>query len=61
MEATIYIEVKSVYGKETLYPACNLSAQLAAFKGQTTLTRGDIAKLKEMGFNVLPSVTLAKF
>lgn len=44
------IEVKTVYGKETIYPRCNTSKLLAEFKGQKTLTERDLKILKEIGY-----------
>lgn len=44
------IAIKNVYGKETIYPACNHSIALADFKGQKTFTEQDLIKLKKTGY-----------
>lgn len=44
------IEVKNVYGKETIYPKCEKGLLLAQFKGQKTFTESDIKTLKQLGY-----------
>lgn len=52
MSKTIKVEVKNVYGKETIYPSCEYAKIFASLVGQKTLTRGDILKIKQLGYNV---------
>jgi hypothetical protein len=48
----ICVTIKSVYGKETIYPACDKSALFAAVAGTKTLTRETVGFIKKMGFEV---------
>lgn len=48
----IKVEVKNVYGNETIYPACEKAKIFASFKGQKTLTHNDIAKIKDLGYTI---------
>jgi len=52
MNKTLYVEIKSVYGKEMVYPACDKSKTLARIAGTTTLTREVIAEIKSLGFDI---------
>ena len=52
METTIKVEIKNVYGKETIYPACPKAAIFADLVGQRTLTGQDIAKIKALGYTI---------
>lgn len=47
----LLITIKNVYGKETVYPICDISKGLTAFKGQKTLTENDILSLKKLGYS----------
>ena len=49
MELTV--EIKNVYGNETIYPVCEKGQLLASFKGQKTFTRKDIDTLKKLGYS----------
>lgn len=48
---TIVIQIKSVYGNETIYPVSENGILLAEFKGQKTFTRRDIETLKKLGYS----------
>lgn len=48
----IKVEVKNVYGNETIYPVCEKAKIFASFKGQKTLTNNDIAKIKDLGYTI---------
>jgi len=43
---------KSVFGRDLIYPACEQSEKLAAFKGSKTFTVEDLKQLKEIGFEM---------
>ncbi len=48
----IKVMIRSVYGVERIYPACEISKALADFKERLTFSRHDIELLKSIGFNV---------
>jgi hypothetical protein len=53
----ITVSVKSVYGKETIYPICQIAHHFCSMLGQKTLTRDNIMWIKLMGFVVKAEVT----
>jgi hypothetical protein len=52
MNATIQITIKSVYGRETIYPVCDQAKRLAALVGTKTLTQETIRQAIGMGFEI---------
>lgn len=48
----IQVSIKSVYGKETIYPVCEKAKIFASLVEQSTLTRTDISRIKALGFVV---------
>ena len=50
MEITVL--VKSVYGQEKIYPVCKKALLFAELTGTKTLSRSDIAVIKDLGFIV---------
>ena len=48
----LYVQVKSVYGKDTVYPACESTKSFCELLNQTTLTERDIKYIKALGFKV---------
>jgi hypothetical protein len=53
---TALIEVRTVYGRRTYYPANRLAQQLADLAGTATLTPAAIEKIREMGIKVIAKV-----
>lgn len=51
MTQELTINVKQVYGNDTIYPACSNSLLLASFKNQKTFTTRDITILKKLGYS----------
>jgi hypothetical protein len=49
---SIKVTIKSVYGNETIYPACEKAKAFAALCGTLTLTRYAITKIKTLGYAV---------
>ena len=49
---TITVELKSIYGVQTIYPACHASKLFAQIAGTKTLTRAAVASIKALGFTV---------
>lgn len=47
---SLKVRIKNVYGNETIYPVCDKARVFARMLGQSTLTRRDIASIKELGF-----------
>jgi hypothetical protein len=50
---TVQIEIKSNYGNEAIYPANEAAANFAKLTGKKTLSRADIATIKNLGFDVV--------
>ncbi|CAM6053512.1 unnamed protein product [Sphagnum tenellum] len=48
----ILIEVKTVYGKEAIYPVCANAKTFAEIAGSKTLTRATLAKIAKLGFSI---------
>lgn len=48
----ITVQIKSNYGKEAIYPVCQKALSFAAIAGKQTLSRNDIAHIKDIGFTV---------
>jgi len=52
MTNAITVEIKSVYGTQKIYPACQKAEVFCKMVGQKTLTETDIKRIKELGFEV---------
>ena len=48
----LLVEVRSAYGRVTIYPACPVSEGFCALLKQKSLTETDIEKIKELGYIV---------
>jgi hypothetical protein len=48
----IVVQIKQVYGNDTIYPECTRAKLFAELLGQKTLTRTDLNIIKQMGFKV---------
>jgi len=55
METTkqIIVRIKNVYGKQTIYPVCELAALICSIAGKKTLTDNDIRLLKNAGYKII--------
>lgn len=49
---TIRVNVRNVYGNETIYPACEKAKVFCLMLNQKTLTRANIRHIKELGYFV---------
>ncbi len=49
----VIINIKNVYGNETIYPACDLSRTFADIAGTKTLTRDTMRHIEKLGYRVL--------
>ena len=54
---SITVTIKSNYGQEAIYPACEASKVFAALAGTKTLTRKDIDLIKQLGYSVAVAQT----
>ena len=52
MEKTIKVSVRSVYGRETVYPACPDAARFAQLTGCKTLTTEALRIIESLGYSV---------
>lgn len=50
--SSITIEVKNVYGNETIYPVCEQAKLFAQMVEQKTLTKRDLSFITALGYNV---------
>lgn len=48
----ITVRIKNVYGNELIYPVCQQALSFAAIAGTKTLSRNDIAHIRDIGFTV---------
>jgi hypothetical protein len=52
MEKLIKVTIKTVYGKETIYPKNEEAKTFCELIGQKSLTRDNIKLIKKLGYNV---------
>jgi len=52
----IFVEVKNVYGVQTVYPVCDQAKFFAALAGTKTLTNQAIKLIRQAGYNPVPVV-----
>ena len=52
----IFVEVKNVYGVQTVYPVCDQAKFFAALAGTKTLTSQAIKLIRQAGYNPVPVV-----
>ena len=50
--AKIIVQIRQVYGNETIYPACKTSAFFAALAGTKTLTEGALRMIRAQGYEI---------
>lgn len=48
----IEVEVKNKYGNDLIYPVCEKALTFAHMLKQTTLTKADIANIRNLGFEI---------
>ena len=54
IDKDIFVKVKSVYGVDRVYPACDVSELLAQLVGNKTFSREHVRILREIGFELNP-------
>ncbi|MFO0906826.1 MAG: hypothetical protein U0835_00405 [Isosphaeraceae bacterium] len=52
MDQTIQVEIKTLYGRDVIYPACEKAGVFCKMLKQATLTDVDVQRIKELGFTV---------
>ena len=52
----IFVQVKHVYGVQTVYPVCDQAKFFAALAGTKTLTSQAIKLIRQAGYNPVPVV-----
>jgi len=59
IQVQIQVQIKTVYGKEAIYPVCEQGKLFAALTGTKTLSRQNLEMIKALGFEiVVQQVTL---
>lgn len=48
----ITVEIKNVYGNQSVYPACDTSRLLAQLAGTKTFTRHALDTIKRLGYSI---------
>lgn len=48
----IQVQIKQVYGNETIYPVCDIAKKFAVLLGTKTLTHKAIKDIKDLGYSV---------
>ena len=57
MDTTIKVTVRSTYGVDRYYPANTLAVEFAKLLGQSSFTRGQLERMKAMGFSIEAKTT----
>lgn len=52
MEQILELQVRTIYGTDRIYPMNTLATKVAELIGRKTLNKEDVAKLKEIGFQI---------
>jgi hypothetical protein len=53
MEKQVQITIKSVYGKDMIYPANALAENLTKLTGQKTFSNAQLQTIEAMGFSIV--------
>lgn len=48
----VQVQIKNIYGNQTIYPVCEKAKVFASMVGQKTLTTRDIEHIKKLGYTV---------
>lgn len=49
---TIQVRIKSVYGRDNIYPVCSNAKVFASLAGTQTLTKVALTKIKDLGYTI---------
>jgi hypothetical protein len=61
MSKTLNIEIRNVYGKETVYPACDVARTFAGIAGTKTLSHGVLIAAEKLGFEIVDATPRYSF
>lgn len=53
LDMTVLVEIKNVYGNETIYPKNDVARKFAEIAGTKTLTRDVVNMIKDLGYSFL--------
>lgn len=48
----VSVKIRTIYGKEYIYPGCSISEGFCKLLEQKTLTRDNIDKIKALGYKI---------
>jgi len=48
----INVEIKNVYGKELIYPSCEVAKTFCSLTNKKTLDKRDISLIKQLGYDI---------
>lgn len=48
----LQVQIRHVYGKETIYPACETAAKFVRLQGRKTFIHSDLETLKLLGVTI---------
>ena len=54
-DKTIVVSVRSVYGVDKIYPACETAKLFADIAGTTTLREPDLRRIQKLGYQIVVS------
>ena len=52
MKPSVKVQIKNVYGNETVYPACPDAVTFAAIAGTRTLTADTLRRIAALGYEI---------
>jgi hypothetical protein len=52
----VFVEIKNVYGVQTVYPVCDQAKFFAALAGTKTLTAQAVKLIRQAGYSIKPVV-----
>lgn len=53
LSKTITVEIRDIYGKQTIYPVCDKARTFAELTGTKTLTDRHIEIIKRLGYTII--------
>ena len=52
-DKTFTVEIRDVYGKQTVYPVCDTAKKFAALTGCKTLTDSTLLQINSLGYKMI--------
>lgn len=50
---SVFVRVETTYGRQRIYPACEISKKFIQFTGRKTFTEQDLELIKQLGYEVI--------